>query len=149
MKSLNILPALAITLLAAVSQPVFAQQSPNIHQVHKIFIEPMQNGLDQYIRAEMLKKMPSISVVLDKADADAVLTGLNNKEGQATQIVGRYLGVVDTDTAVATLTDRQGKTILWSDQAGDRNLFFSVMHSGGQRKVASRLVDKLKKAMRQ
>jgi hypothetical protein len=37
--------------------------------------------------------------------------------------------------------------ILWSDEAGDRSLMFSVMRRGGERKVAERLVEKLRKAV--
>jgi hypothetical protein len=45
------------------------------------------------------------------------------------------------------MVDKERKQILWSDEAGDRSLFFSVAHRGGERKVAERLVSKLKKAM--
>jgi hypothetical protein len=37
--------------------------------------------------------------------------------------------------------------VLWSDEAGDRSLFFNVAKRGGQRKVADRLVSDLKKAI--
>jgi hypothetical protein len=43
--------------------------------------------------------------------------------------------------------DKEGKVILWSDEAGDRSLFLGAMKRGGQRKVADRLISKLKKAM--
>jgi hypothetical protein len=43
--------------------------------------------------------------------------------------------------------DKEGKTLLWSDEAGDRSLWFGALKRGGQRKVADRLVSKLKKAL--
>jgi hypothetical protein len=45
------------------------------------------------------------------------------------------------------MLDKEGKNILWTDEAGDRSLVFGVMQRGGQRKVADRLISKLKKAM--
>jgi hypothetical protein len=45
------------------------------------------------------------------------------------------------------MVDKERKTILWANEAGDRSLMFSAMHRGGERKVAERLVSKLKKAM--
>ncbi len=43
--------------------------------------------------------------------------------------------------------DKTESNILWSDEAGDRNLFFGVACRGGQRKLADRLSGKLKKAI--
>jgi hypothetical protein len=45
------------------------------------------------------------------------------------------------------MVDKAGKNILWTDEAGDRSLLFGMMKRGGQRKVADRLISKLKKAM--
>jgi uncharacterized protein YfaA (DUF2138 family) len=46
-----------------------------------------------------------------------------------------------------SLLDKEGKVILWSGEAGDRNMWVGPLARGGQRKVADRLVNKLKKAM--
>jgi len=46
------------------------------------------------------------------------------------------------------MLDKDRKAILWADEAGDRSLLFGVVKRGGERKVAERLVSKLKKAMR-
>lgn len=46
-----------------------------------------------------------------------------------------------------SLLDKTESNILWADEAGDRNLFFGVLHRGGERKLADRLIGKLKKAM--
>jgi hypothetical protein len=45
------------------------------------------------------------------------------------------------------MVDRERKSILWADEAGDRSLMFGIMKRGGERKVAERLVSKLRKAM--
>src|SRR3954453_4106838 len=128
---------------------VYAQTTPSLGSVHKIFIDKMENNLDQYLRAEFMKQMKGrITVVLDKNDADAILTGVTEeKKGTGAQITGRYLGLHDNATGTVSLLDKEGKVILWSDEAGDRSLVFGIMKRGGERKVADRLVSKLKKAI--
>src|SRR4051794_24735266 len=125
------------------------QTVTSLANVKKIFIDKMDNNLDQYLRAEFMKQMKHrVTVVLDKTDADAILTGVTEeKKGTGAQITGRYLGLHDNATGTVSLVDKEGKTILWSDEAGDRSLVFGVMKRGGERKVADRLVGKLKKAM--
>ena len=117
--------------------------------VRKIYIEKMPNNLDQYLRAEFTKQLKGrVEVVLDPKDADAVLTGISDEEkGTGAKITGRYLGLHDVATGTISLLDRDRKTILWSDEAGDRSLMFGMMRRGGERKVADRLVGKLKKAL--
>ena len=62
-------------------------------------------------------------------------------------MTGRYLGLHDTVNGTISLLDKTESNILWPDEAGDRNLFFGIMHRGGERKLADRLIGKLKKAM--
>ena len=124
-------------------------QTPDLKSVHKIFIEKMDNNLDQYLRAEFTKQFKGkVMVVLDRKDADAILAGVGEEQkGTGAKITGRYLGLHDVATGTVSLLDKEGKTILWSNEAGDRNLWVGPLARGGQRKVADRLVSKLKKAM--
>ena len=125
------------------------QEPPSISSIKKIYIEKMPNDLDQYLRAEISKQFKgSVIVVLDKNDADGILTGIDEeRKGTGAQITGRYLGLHDNATGTISLLDKAGKNILWTDEAGDRSLLFGMMKRGGQRKVADRLIGKLKKAM--
>src|SRR5262249_10517420 len=136
------------TLLVTIAT-CLAQEAPTLSSVRKIFIEKMPNDLDQYIRAEIGKQFKGrIVVVLKKEDADGILTGVNEaQKGTGAKITGRYLGLHDTVNGTMSLLDKTESNILWSDEAGDRNLFFGIAHRGGERKVADRLVSKLKKAM--
>ena len=124
-------------------------QTPDLKAIHKIFIEKMTNDLDQYLRAEFVKQFKGkVTVVLDAKDADGILTGVSEEQkGTGAKITGRYLGLHDVATGTISLLDKEGKNLLWSDEAGDRSLLFGVMKRGGERKVADRLVSKLKKAM--
>ena len=122
---------------------------PELKSIHKVFIDKMPNDLDLYLRAEFSKQFKgNVTVVLKKEDADGIITGIGDQQkGTGAMITGRYLGLHDTATGTISLLDKTESNILWSDEAGDRNLFFSIAHRGGERQVAARLVEKLKKAM--
>jgi hypothetical protein len=143
----KLLLILAVMVGSAVSVP--AQDPIALRSVRKIFIEKMPNDMDQYLRAEIAKQFKGrVVVVLKKEDADGILTGVNEaQKGTGAKITGRYLGLHDTANGTLSLLDKTESQILWSDEAGDRNLFFGIAHRGGERKVADRLVAKLKKAM--
>jgi hypothetical protein len=108
----------------------------------------MGADLDQYLRVEIMKRAKGrFQIVLDKADADAILTGVTQtKDGAVHTITGRYLGLEDNATAAISLVDPTEKKLLWAGEAGDRSLFFSVAHRNGERKVAERVVKELLKA---
>ena len=135
------------TLLCALGG--FGQEVQSLREIRKVFIEKMPGDLDQYLRAEISKQFKGrLTVVLDKKDADGILAGISDeKKGTGAQITGRYLGLHDNATGSVSMLDKSEKNILWTDEAGDRSLMFGVMKRGGQRKVADRLISKLKKAM--
>lgn len=139
-------PVIAICALSVIA--LFGQ-TPTLNSVHKVFIEKMDNNLDQYLRAEFTKQFKGkVVVVLDVKEADAILAGVGEEQkGTGAKITGRYLGLHDVATGTVSLLDREGKIVLWSGEAGDRNMWVGAMARGGQRKVADRLVSKLKKAM--
>lgn len=139
----------ALILAIVACSATFSAQAQDLKSVHKIFIDKMPNDLDQYLRAELFKQVSGkIQVVLDEKDADGILTGVSEeKKGTGAEITGRYLGLHDNATGSVSMVDKDRKAILWADEAGDRSLMFGIMKRGGERKVADRLVGKLKKAM--
>jgi hypothetical protein len=139
----------ALTLTLLFTATVLGQETATLKQIHKVYIEKMPNDLDQYLRAEILKQFKGkLIVVLKKDEADGIITGVNEEQkGTAAKVTGRYLGLHDTVNGTISLLDKTESSILWSDEAGDRNLFFGIAHRGGERKVADRLIGKLKKAI--
>jgi hypothetical protein len=140
-----------VTLMVIISTcSLVAAQNDSLRTVHKVFIEKMPNDLDQYISAEITKQLSGrLVVVLNKPDADAVMRGTGtSKDGVGAAITGRYLGLHDNATGSISIVDREEKMILWSAEAGDRSLMFGVMKRGGPRKVADRLVNDLKSALK-
>ena len=141
----NFLPLLLTTAMGS----LLCAQAPDLHSIHKVFIQKMDNDLDQYLRAEFTKQFKGkVLVVLEEKEADAILAGVSEEQkGTGAKITGRYLGLHDVATGTVSLLDKEGKVVLWSNEAGDRNMWVGALARGGQRKVADRLVSKLKKAM--
>ncbi|HEY3840201.1 MAG TPA: hypothetical protein VGL72_26695 [Bryobacteraceae bacterium] len=137
-----------LAILLSIPHLLSAQTAP-LAAIHKVFIDKMANDLDQYLRAEIVKQMKGrLTVVLDRNSADGILTGVDEEEhGTGAKITGRYLGLHDIATGSLSLLNKDGTVLLWADEAGDRSLMFSVLRRGGQRKVAERLIRKLKSAL--
>jgi len=147
-------PAAATATASAAEPPLAARATRpvadvSLRNVRRIFIEPMPGDLDQYISAEITKELKGrVVVVLDKANADAIMRGVgDNKSGVGAAITGRYLGLHDNSTASIALVDPDETVVLWASEAGDRSLVWGALARGGQRKVADRLVNNLKKAL--
>jgi hypothetical protein len=134
--------------LLLLTSALCAQNPPSLRAVHKVFVDPMAHDLDKYIREEIIKQMKErIVIVVDKNDADAILTGIDEEERGAGAKTSRYFGLHDVATGTLSLVDKEGKILLWSDDAGDKSTMFTALKKGGQRKVAKRLVGKFRKAM--
>jgi hypothetical protein len=120
-----------------------------IKNVRRLYIEKMDNDLDQYLSAEISKQLSGrVVVVLQKETADAILRGVSSeKTGVGAAVTGRYLGLHDNASGSITLVDPAETMVLWASEAGDRSLMWGSLARGGQRKVASRLVGDLKKAL--
>ena len=128
-----------------------AAQAPTVSlvSVKRIYVDKMDNDLDQYIRAEIQKQFKgAVQVVLKPELADAVMAGVSeHQSGTRAAVTGRWLGLHDTATGSVSLLDKTGEVVLWSGEAGDRSIMWGAMKRGGPRKVADRLVKSLKKAM--
>ena len=148
-------PNLSTTAAPPAPEAAVAPRGPrtvgdlSLKNVHRIFIEPMPGDLNEYISAEITKELKGrVVVVLDKANADAIMRGVGeNKSGVGAAITGRYLGLHDNSTASITLIDPNETVVMWASEAGDRSLMWGALARGGQRKVADRLVNNLKKAL--
>jgi hypothetical protein len=112
-----------------------AQKPLLVSNVRKIYIEKMDNNLDQYLASSISSKFKgTVSVVLDKGQADAILRGVN-------------IGAQTSVQATVQLVDPSGTQIIWSGTAGDRNMATLGIAHGGLQKIADHLVDQLHKAM--
>ena len=136
MKSGLIRSAVAFLCLLSLALGALAQGgTPRLADVRKIYVEKMENGLDQYLTSEISKKFKgNLTVVTEKDKADAILRGVN-------------MGAQNTGEGTVQLVDPSGKVILWSGTASDRDMKFLNIRHGGQAQMADNLISQLKKAM--
>lgn len=126
---------LCLTGFFSMSLEAPAQAAIQLSNVRKIYIEKMNNNLDQYLASSISAKFHGmLTVVLDKAQADAILKG----ETMAAQ---------QTQNGTVQLVDPSGATVLWSGSANDRNILTLDIGHGGEKKLADHLIGELKKAM--
>jgi hypothetical protein len=124
-----------LAMIPAVAQANPAQTNPALVNVKKIYVEKMDNNLDQYITSEVSRQFHgSLQVVLESSKADAIMKGIN-------------IGAQNTTRATVQLVDPGGKSVLWSGTGGDRDKLFLDLKHGGEQKIAAHLVRDLKRAM--
>jgi len=109
----------------------------------KLFIAPMEGDLHPFIAAEIVKKKLPVVVVTEEKDADFVLAGASIKGDD--KWYHSVFGGKDKNEGSVQLISVKDKTMVWAGEAGDRSIWWGSWSRGGQRKVADRIVNKMKK----
>lgn len=137
------------SLLVVALCPLMAGDPANaIRKGSKIYIEKMQYDLDGYIVAEMMQKKLPLEVVSEPDQADYIMIGNGTDEQNRKWHAGWLTAEQDRTTGNIRIVHRATKRLVFAAEAGDRSLLWGAMARGGQRKVASRLVSKVKKSIR-
>lgn len=122
-------------------------QGATIPAGSKVYISEMPEGLDGYIRAEIMKKKVPLTVVLTDETADFIMTG-SAQARKGSWHEGWLSAERDKSTGSVVIVKKSSPNeVLWAEEAGDRSLMLGAFSRGGARKVASRLVDRLKKVV--
>ena len=108
----------------------------------KLFIAPMEGHLDGFIASEIVKQKIPVTVVTDEKDADFVLAGASIKADDKWYHV--VFGGKDKNEGNVRLLNVKDKTMVWAGEAGDRSLWYGGFRRGGERKVADRIVKRMK-----
>ena len=134
-----------LALLALVFTQAVAQNKSGKHSLAgaKIFIAPMRGNLRPFITAEIVKKKLPFVVVTDKKKAQYILAGSFIKGDD--KWYHKAFGVTNKNEGSVRLLNVKNKTLVWAGEAGDRSLPLGGWSRGGQRKVAGRIVSKMKK----
>ena len=111
----------------------------------RFFIASMQGNLDGFISAEIIKRKMAVTLTTDENSADYVLTGTSIKADD--KWYHTVFGGKDKNEGNVTLINVKEKRVIWAGEAGDRSLWLGGWSRGGQRKVADRIVSKLKHDM--
>lgn len=107
----------------------------------KIFIAPMESGLDGFLAPEMIKRKLPVTIVADESIADYVLSGNSIKADD--KWYNTIFNGKDKNEGNVRLLNVQSKSVIWAGEAGDRSLWWGSLKRGGQRKVAERLVKQM------
>lgn len=132
--------ALALSLFSIIA---LAQKTePKVPAGSKVFISKMENDLDGFITTEIIKKKLPITIVTDDTQADFILVGASIKGDD--KWYHSVFGGKDKNEGNVRLLSSKDKTVVWAGEAGDRSLMWGSFRRGGQRKVADRIVSKMK-----
>ncbi len=139
---------LLLLLLGLLATGVAAQtKSKPIPRNAKIYLEKMDGDLDGYLRAELVKKSIPLEVVLNEEEADLVMTGKSQGDEKRKWHEGWLTAERDHATANVMIVERKTGKFLWATEAGDRSIWWGALKRGGQRQVANRIANNLKKAI--
>ena len=108
----------------------------------KVFIAPMEGNLNPFIAAEIIKKKLPIVIVTEEKDAEYILAGASIKGDD--KWYHTVFGGKDKNEGSVQLLNVKERTMVWAGEAGDRSLWWGNLKRGGQRKVADRIVSKMK-----
>ena len=117
--------------------------STKVQPEARVFIDRMENNLDGFIASEILKQRVPMVIVAEPRDADYIITGASIKADD--KWYHTIFGGKDKNQGNVQLLSVKEKSLVWDGAAGDRSVWFGNLKRGGQRKVADRLVNKMKK----
>ncbi len=135
---------LALLFWMTPARAVNAAASKLIPAGASIYIEEMDSDLDGFIRAEFVKQKVALTVVLKREEAHLVMLGTSMGNEKRSWHEGWLTTEKDHATGNVTVVDRATGKMLWAGEAGDRSLWWGGLARGGQRKVATRLIENLK-----
>jgi hypothetical protein len=127
-----------------------AQSVSGLAGVHAIYIRPMPNGFDQYLTAEVLKRLPKgVSLVQSESRADAILEGVDEKSAHGiSRTVNQVFGVGGSASGAVRLVSGDGR-ILWATEKSDHTIpLYGTWREHGMPKVAARIAKNLADALK-
>jgi hypothetical protein len=133
---------LMLVILCFLAVGAYGKSDSKVPTGSKLFISQMDGGLDGFVAAEILKKKLPITVVTDEKDAEFVLTGGSQKADD--HWYNTVFNGKDKNEGNVRLLNVKDKTLVWAGEAGDRSLWWGSLKRGGERKVADRIVSKMK-----
>ncbi len=136
---------LLVLLVLAVNQVGAQDKTKKVPEGAKLFIAPMEGDLHPFIAAEIVKKKLPVVIVTEEQDADFILTGASIKGDD--RWYHTVFGGKDKNEGSVQLLSVRDKTMVWAGEAGDRSIWWGSLKRGGQRKVADRIVNKMKKGL--
>lgn len=113
----------------------------------KVYVEEMENDFDGYLRAELIKKKIPFVIVTSLEDADLVIIGSATDEEKRKWHEGWLTSVKEHTSGNISLVERDGGSVIWAAQAGDRPSWGFSRPRAGHLRLATRIVKKLRQAI--
>jgi hypothetical protein len=148
--ALIILLGTSLTFSALAQDAPTKQPAKTIAEKHRIpdgsriFVSEMEGDLDKHISSQLTKKKLPVTLVTSEQDADYIITGASLKGDNKWYHTVFGTGKDKNEGSIQVLSTKD-RTMIWAGEAGDRSLWWGRLAKGGKGKVASRLVDKMKK----
>lgn len=137
---------LTIVLLFLLLAPsALSNPQSRIPSGSKIYISDMDNDLDGFLAAEIIKKKLPVTIVTEESEAEYILVGSSVKGDD--KWYHTVFGGKDKNEGNVRLLSVKDKTLVWAGEAGDRSLWLGSFSRGGQRKVADRIISRMKKEL--
>jgi predicted Ser/Thr protein kinase len=122
----------------------------SIREIQTLLVERMSEGLDGFIRDEIRMQLHNrLEVVSSPEQADAIMRcDVEKEEGghKVTNATARVFGAKGHESATVRVYDRSGRQLLWEEEVTDKRGVMGI--HGGENKLASRIVGKLKKQLK-
>ncbi|MGH9376719.1 MAG: hypothetical protein ACRD1J_11255 [Terriglobia bacterium] len=122
----------------------------SLAEVHMIYVKPMPNSFDQYLTAELLKRLPKgIMLTQNKDRADATLEGVDENSAHGiSRTVNQVFGVGGSASGAVKLLSSDGQ-ILWATEKSDHTIpVYGTWREHGMSKVAARIAKSLAGSLR-
>jgi hypothetical protein len=126
------------------AKPQTLSEKHLIPEGSRIFVSEMEGKLDGFISSEIMKKKLPVLLVANESEADYVITGVTLKADDKWYQTVFGSGKDKNEGSIQVISVKD-KTLIWAGEAGDRSLMWGRLSRGGNRKIASRLVAKMKK----
>ena len=122
--------------------PLPSGPTPRPQSGSRLFIAPMEGNLNGFLATEIVKQKLPVLLVTDEKEAQFILTGAampgDNKWYHS------IFGGKDKTEGNVQMISVSARQVIWAGEAGDRSLLWGNFRRGGQRKVADRIVSKMK-----
>jgi len=109
----------------------------------RVFIDRMENNLDGLIASEILKQRVPMVIVAEEREADYIITVASIRTDD--KWYHAIFSGKDKNEGNVQLLSVKEKSLVWEGEAGDRSVWFGNLKPRAQRKIADRLIKKMKK----
>lgn len=134
---------LVVFILTSVS--ILANDRP-IPRKARIFIDPMPNDFHTYLKEAITREHVPVIVLKDARDADYLLASTGRGRSKEFWQEGRSAAPVDNAAGTVDLVHKSGR-LIWTSKAGGPPVWFPDYLGGGERKLAERIAENMKRAV--